>query len=176
MYHDTGTKFLSPTINLNIEPKDFIKFIENLEYYLSIDQFEEVIGDYDYPVGKLDDILIYFVHYDNFKEAVYKWNERKKRINFDNLFIIMADRDGCDINIIERFNKTSYKNKIFFTHKKYEEYDNCIYINYKDPYADQIGLVTNMGSILGKRVYECGFNYIKWLNKDYDKVEELCKN
>ena len=39
LYHDLGLKFLSPTINLFFRAEDFIKFCENLDYYLSIDQY-----------------------------------------------------------------------------------------------------------------------------------------
>ena len=35
IYHDVNQKFLSPTVNLYILPKDFIKFVNNLDYYLS---------------------------------------------------------------------------------------------------------------------------------------------
>ena len=63
MYHDTMSKFLSPTINVSIEPKYFIKLLENMKYYMSIDKIEEVKTDKNYPVGKLDDIIINFVHY-----------------------------------------------------------------------------------------------------------------
>ena len=33
IYHDLNLKFFSPTINLFFYPKDYIKFIANLEYY-----------------------------------------------------------------------------------------------------------------------------------------------
>lgn len=36
IYHDLGMKFYSPTINLFFYPKDYIKFISNLKYYLSL--------------------------------------------------------------------------------------------------------------------------------------------
>ena len=34
IYHRLGLKFLTPTINLWFNQKDFIKFISNLQYYL----------------------------------------------------------------------------------------------------------------------------------------------
>ncbi len=37
MYHDLGLKFCSPTINLFMEADDYIRFVERLEHYLSID-------------------------------------------------------------------------------------------------------------------------------------------
>ncbi len=70
LYHDCGQKFLSPTVNLFFMPSDFIKFVNNLDYYLSITQ-NVVMGD-KYPVGILDDIKIYFMHYDNCEIALAK--------------------------------------------------------------------------------------------------------
>lgn len=35
IYHKLGLKFLSPTINLWFKPSDFLKFLNNLEYYLN---------------------------------------------------------------------------------------------------------------------------------------------
>lgn len=37
IYHDLGLKFYSPTINLFLYPKDYLKFISNLKYYLSLE-------------------------------------------------------------------------------------------------------------------------------------------
>ena len=34
LYHDYNQKFLSPTIDLYIKPKDFVKFCCNLKVYL----------------------------------------------------------------------------------------------------------------------------------------------
>ena len=36
LYHDLGLQFRSPTVNLFMRAEDFIKFCENLEFYLSI--------------------------------------------------------------------------------------------------------------------------------------------
>lgn len=36
--HDLGLQFKSPTVNLFFRAEDFIKFCENLEYYMSIDR------------------------------------------------------------------------------------------------------------------------------------------
>lgn len=64
LLHDLGLKFLSPTVNLFMRAEDFIKFCENLEYYLSIDKFVEchdkfIIEDRTYPIGYLDDLTIF---------------------------------------------------------------------------------------------------------------------
>lgn len=45
---------------------------------------------YGYPVGKLEDIHVYFTHYETFEQAKQKWIERLKRLNMDNLYMISA--------------------------------------------------------------------------------------
>ena len=36
------------------------------------------------------------MHYSSFNEAVIKWNTRKKRINFNNIYIVMSMDDTFD--------------------------------------------------------------------------------
>lgn len=38
------------------------------------------------PIGLIDDVEVVFLHYKTFDEAVEKWNRRKSRINWDNLY------------------------------------------------------------------------------------------
>lgn len=49
----------------------------------------------DFPVGRLSlpkdggDVYIKFVHYSSFKCAKEKWEERKNRIDWDNIFVLL---------------------------------------------------------------------------------------
>lgn len=75
--HDLGLQFKSPTVNLFFRAEDFIKFCENLEYYMSIDRFvecydEKIIEDRTYPVAYLGDLTLYLVHYSSVEEAEKK--------------------------------------------------------------------------------------------------------
>ena len=38
------------------------------------------------PLGKLDDVEIVFLHYATKEEAEEKWNRRKQRINWENIY------------------------------------------------------------------------------------------
>lgn len=164
MSHDLGLQFTSPTINLFMESKDYIKFLENLEYYLSIDaNLIEFIQDSPYPVGYLEDIKIYFVHYNSEEEVIEKWNIRKSRVDMNNLFIIMTDRDGCTDEIFNRFINLSFKNKIFYSHSKKD--NNCVIYMPCFKHENQVGGLTDFCNILGKRYYAKYFDYIKWLSK-----------
>ena len=90
--HDLKLRFNSPFVNLWIKPKDFIKLLKNFDEYMrcKLDKITE--GGIDYPIGKLKDIKIYFQHYSTFEEAERKWEERKKRIDKENLFVLFTDR------------------------------------------------------------------------------------
>ena len=52
MYKDMELPYLSPTINLSIPMNDFVKMLENLEWYIQQD-IVELKGDYKYPTGNL---------------------------------------------------------------------------------------------------------------------------
>ena len=85
--HDLNLRFNSPTINLWMTPKDFIRFCSDLRTYTQSElQFIELEGFREgHPVAKLNNITIYFQHYHTEEEARTKWRERCKRINFDNI-------------------------------------------------------------------------------------------
>lgn len=126
VYHDCHQEFLSPTINLFFLPSDFIKFVSNLEYYLSLTPNIKM-GD-DYPIGQIDDIKIFFMHYTSCEDALEKWEKRKKRVNYDKIFIIMVERDGFSKEDFENFKKLKYP-KILFTKTKEYDCDSSFYMS-----------------------------------------------
>lgn len=112
VYHDCEQLFLSPTINLYFMASHFIKFINRLDYYCSLTPVIKM-GD-SFPIGTLDDINIFFMHYGSCEEALEKWEERKKRINYDKIFVIMVEQNGFDEHDFECFKELKYP-KILFT-------------------------------------------------------------
>lgn len=158
IYHDYNLKFLSPTINLYIESPDFIKFVQNLSNYLSLELIE--IFGYKYPVGKLGDIKIHFLHYDSFYDAKMKWDERKKRVNFSNIFVIMSDRDNYSDSLFSEFKKIKYK-KILFSHKFIDD-DEVVFVE-KDRNKPMVDDLTKYIDFRGNKVYEYYFDFEEWL-------------
>lgn len=130
IYHDLRLEFLTPTINLYIKPRDFIIMLENFDDYLLNDKYEliEEKSNHDFPVAKLGEIHIYFMHYNSFEEAKNKWYERKQRINKKNMFIIMSERDGCTYEDLKKFDKLYLENKVVLTNKKYNDIKSSFYI------------------------------------------------
>lgn len=171
IYHDLGMQFLSPTINLKILPNDFVEFVSHLKFYLSQKIIPASEKKEKYPVGKITKycgegfIYIYFVHYHNFKDAVAKWHERTKRINFDNLFIMMTSRDGCDEGTLQQFENLEYQHRVCYTLKPFKYYPHCKHARL-DNGKPLNGYISDTVNIFGKRAFECnGFDYIAFLNK-----------
>lgn len=162
MYYDMKLPFLSPTINLTIEMNDFVKMLENLEWYMKQD-IVELKGEYACPVGCLGDIRINFVHYETFENGVLKWNERKKRINWDNLFIIASEKNGCTYETMQRFERLPYKNKVILTHTNYPEFESAYYIRGFEG-KTEMGTTTNFKNQFFKRRYLDDFDYVAFLN------------
>lgn len=126
IYHDMNMQFLSPTINLYLEPKDFIEMVENLEYYMKL-PIEMKIEE-GRIIGYLGKLRIIFLHYDDLEVAKQKWEERKKRIVWDKLFIICTDRDGFDEECFERFKKLKYPKALVTRNEKWKNEDFCVYL------------------------------------------------
>lgn len=107
-------------------------------------------------------IKVYFMHYKSFEEAKNKWYERVERINYNNLFFMMTDRDNCTEEEIRKFQNLPYNNKVLFTSKKYTKYPCTIFCEeYKDKSC--VGILSDYRNITGERIYERYFDYVSWL-------------
>ncbi|KZP67943.1 DUF1919 domain-containing protein [Enterobacter cloacae subsp. dissolvens] len=120
IYQSAKKKYTSPTINLWFKPADFIKFTEQLDFYLEQELIEYSDPGINYPCGKLCDVIIFFQHYMTFDEAKIKWQERTKRACTNNPLIIFTDRDGATIQDIKRIAKQ--KNVIVFCSSDKKQY------------------------------------------------------
>lgn len=126
IYHDMGMKFLSPTINLYLEAKDFIEMVENLEEYMKLPI--NVKKENGLVIGELGKLRVIFLHYNEIEEAKEKWEERKKRILWDKIFVICTDRDGFDEECFERFKKLKYPKALITRNLKWKDEEFCVYL------------------------------------------------
>lgn len=163
MYYDMKLQFRSPTINLSFDMNDYVRFLENLQWYLEQPVVPCVDDRFDYPCGMVGDVVIRFNHYKTFEEAAAKWEERKKRINWDNLFIIGINGDECTYECLQRFDALPYKNKVIFTHKPYLEFASAYYLPGFEN-MDGIGRATDFKDQFLIRRYMDEFDYISFLN------------
>ena len=164
MYYDMGLRYLTPTVNLSIEMHDFVKMVRNLKWYMEQEMTEAQEPGYKCPVGILGDIRICFIHYASFEEGARKWEERKRRINWDKLLIIGSEKDGCTYETIREFDKLPYENKVIFTHVEYPEFSSACYIKgFED--KEELGVITFFKKQIVKRRYLDGFDYVKFINE-----------
>ena len=92
VYHTLGLECCSPFKNLFVEDEDYIKLLQNLEYYMLCDlefnRFEvDIHSNQKYPVMNLGDINIHCNHDSVAENAIENWNRRRQNLNYDNLFI-----------------------------------------------------------------------------------------
>ena len=107
-----------------------MKFCRELKYYMSEELIEDKSTGMNYPVGSLGrgdmKITIYFMHYDNFTQAKEKWEQRKTRIHWDNLYFIMNGGDNCPEETAREFDTLPYEHKAFLTFGEYNEMKSAI--------------------------------------------------
>lgn len=140
-YEYFNLKKRTPTAGTYFYADDYIKFISNLRYYLSLEiemiccseskhrQEMEQRGESNIPVGRLDDVEIVFLHYKDPMIAKEKWERRRLRVNWNNMILKFSYMNGCDDSHILRFEKLNCK-KFAITAKKFSEYNDCFLATY----------------------------------------------
>ena len=115
-YHSLDLEFTSPFINMFESTVDYLKLLKNIKKYMN-EELELISTVYEkkldiyYPVVKCGDITLHFNHYHSFEEAKLCWERRKRRINWDNLFVMMYTEDS---NLANEFIKLPYDRKVCF--------------------------------------------------------------
>ena len=130
--HTLGVPFRSPFANLRMERSDFLTFLGNPRAYLEKElvfkeKYFHPIRKYYYPIFSLGDVSVRMVHYLNSEKAVTKWEQRKPRINWYNLFVVTISEN---IDDLKRFEALPYGKKICFVPFK-SDLDSAWYINPK---------------------------------------------
>ena len=162
LYRSFGCKTLSPTVNMIIEPKDFVKFCYDFRCYMSYeltfshDEWRPVTRE-KYPVTKLNDVRIHMVHYKNYDEAKDAWDRRKQRIVWDNLFFILHDWHYClKKDEIDAFLKIKHRNKLCLLSKSFYNFN-----------VDEPIVFSKEDSLLASyplRLIEDHFDFVTWIN------------
>ncbi len=156
--HNLGLKFMSPTVNIWMIPSDLVKFVSHIDRYVNAPIVFKKSNDY--PIGKIEDITVYFQHYTTEEEARKKWDERKKRIDKDNLYIITDDKNLTSEEITTLRN-VSYKRLVIFTADEEKTDPFFPYECYKG--QGEIGYYS-VRALNGFAPFENEFNYAKWLS------------
>lgn len=167
IYYDLGLKYLTPTVNLAMPMDDFVKMVGNLRWHME-QEIKEVKEEGRCPAGLLGDVRINFVHYETFEEGVKKWEERKKRIHWDNLFIIGTEKDFCSYETLQEFERLPYKNKVVFTKEEHPEISSAYYMKGFEK-KEELGVLTLFKKQFLRRRYLDDFDYVAFLNSPLQK-------
>lgn len=171
VYQDLGLEYKTPFIGLFLYAEDYMKLLKSISYYMNqpltfvneskYDEANKMIADSYYPVGMLDDIELHFVHYDSEEEAAGKWVRRKDRMNYENLFIKISERDGCTEQTLKEFEALNFKNKLSFSAKEYQGLKHNVFFKENE----NLGIVENE-----LKIYKKYIKVVKWLNEG--KIEK----
>ncbi len=160
--HDLGLKFNSPTVNLYFEPDDYLRLISKPHKYLDTVP-SEIESNKSFPVGMINDITAYFMHFDSFESAKEKWVSRSKRFDYSDYFVMMAEKNGCTYEHIARFDALPIAHKVIFTHKPYPEFGSAYYIKgFED--EGEVGVLSDWKPGFLKRRWLDDFDYVAFLN------------
>lgn len=165
VYQELGIQYNSPFIGLFIMSPDYLKLVKDLRHYMSQELVftdnSKYTGKVKYPIGLLSDIEIHFLHYSSEEEARSKWNRRKERMNWDNIFFKFNDNDKCNYELIKEFDNLDYKSKVIFSSKKFSDIRSLIYFKERE----------NIGSV-GEdlKIYRKYFDAVDWLNKGGERL------
>lgn len=169
MYHKLGKQFMSPTINLWMEDEDFLKFVHDMDAYLA-KPLRFIQGRDTTPVAYCGDVMIHFNHYKTDEEAEAKWDERKRRMNKNNLYIICSDRTNPETgHAITHEDMLSLKaipcrGRIVFSTRKYDDIDYIVPLP-KDPEEDYVNrYMLDKNEKLNRWRWEDAFDWVHWLN------------
>ena len=168
LFHDLGLQFRSPTVNLMLTQPDFVKFVLDLDHYLSLELefFKDEV--YTFPCAKLGDITLYFTHYHSEQHAAEKWHERAKRLDRDNLFVLLLERDGLTEAQIRSLADLPVRGLVVFTANDYPDIPYALHVP-RLVVNGEVEKTLQLSPLTGLRGYEASFDFVKWFNESDGK-------
>lgn len=124
-YHDMQQQFMSPTVNLFFTAEEFVRFALDLPRYLSAEP--EMHWDEEYPVARLEDVTVRFMHYETCKEAKEAWCRRKARIRWDKIVVLCSDMEGFDDGVFAQWKRIPYPKVLFTANETYAQEPGSVY-------------------------------------------------
>lgn len=133
VYQYFGIKYNSPTEGLYFTTEDYVKLAQNPLYFFSKEiefissgnsKNKELLKDSvnwgNFPIGKIEDLEVYFLHYENETEAKEKWIRRVSRINYNNIYFLLTQNESFSIDLLLKFDSIQTKHKICLTLRDYK--------------------------------------------------------
>ena len=171
-YHLLAKKFDSPTINTYIKNPDFCMLCSDIDYYFNEEL--EFFKSNERPcpcayLGRGDKrIVIQFEHYNTEEEAAKKWNERKRRIHRENLYLILNDGNGLTVDDTKLLENVKCKRKIVFTSREKPEISDSFVLRTLKKYETAVFVQTDRHFFTGLRPWQREFDIVAWLNGEQE--------
>lgn len=164
---DLHCAFNTPTINLYMDNHDYLTFLENIREYLALEVVQVEDPSKSFPVGVLygsaGEVQLYFMHYDSFETAQQKWLERSQRVDFDNLYVMMDAHPGTPLEIINRFDRLDFSNKVILSDRDQPGISSNFKMSFYDP-SFLPGKILTYKTRFGMKRYLDEFDYVSFLN------------
>ena len=159
--HDFGKRFDTPTVNLYIPFPDYIIFLKHIQKY-AYAEIKDITNGESHPVGLLGGVIkLHFLHYKTFNEGVSAWKRRMERVHWDNMYVVLVERDGCSYQDLKDFEKLPFEHKVALTKRMYPKMKNTFFM---EDYVNcsEVGDIMRFNNLFGKRGYDV-FNWIHFL-------------
>ena len=91
------------------------------------------------------------------------WKRRCRRIHWDNVRIVLVERDGCTESDLKAFDELPYSHKIALVHKDYFNIKSSFLIKGFEE-CSELGNVMTFVNSLGRKHYD-QFNWRHFLNQ-----------
>lgn len=127
LLHDFGMEFRSPTINLYMPFPDYIRFLKDIQCNVKFPLRYAGFNKEGAPCSLIGGGRIIFLHYTNFVEAANAWYRRVKRINWNNIYFVLVERDGCTYQNLKEFDELPFKHKVALVHRPYDDIQCAFY-------------------------------------------------
>lgn len=171
VYHDLNLPFLSPTINMWIDEKEYFEFIEHFEEYLNcVPEKSELVRSY--PVIKIcrEDTTVHLhcVHYGSAEEAIEKWMARAKRVDLENVYVFFEFPYpvNSESEVVKQFQRVKYKNKVMFAKCKTSDIKDADIVHLRSyDYHMYPGKTVHYSSYITHKRHLDLFDYVSFLNR-----------
>lgn len=162
IYKNLSLDFITPTIKLYFTNKDFILFCMHLNDFVETELLEFCDNEHSYPIGviscKWGSVKLHFMHSDSFSESKEAWDRRKKRIKYDNIFVLLNAEKDVEENVVKDFLKIPYRKVLLSSNVDTTKYNDCINLKcYEEGYT---GPLVKFTKKFGVKRYLDEYNWI----------------
>jgi len=170
VYQWLKREYNTPFIGLWIYGDCYIKLLSNFKYYMGKEIYFTKKSVYlnsevKYPIGKIGDVELHFLHYKDKNIAKTKWKKRTARMleetNLNNYIFKMCDGSNANKNTFLKFHSLPFKNKISFSVQNYKN------LNFKNHYHIKEKDKTKIPN--GVKLFKITFIYMnlyKWMKNN----------